>query len=63
VSDLVAVDLETCPECQAALLDTLVVHEPTLLRGGGYGATRRVVRLVCTVCGFSHTREVSEVRV
>lgn len=58
---LVAVDLESCPECEA-ILDVVICHEPALLRGGGYGATRRIIRLACNLCGFGMTRETSEVR-
>ncbi len=60
---LVALDSTLCPNC-AAPVSLLTVLEPALLRGGGYGATRKRVLARCSElrCGYPHEREVSEVR-
>lgn len=62
-TSLVAFDSTLCPNC-AAPVSLLTVLEPALLRCAGYGATRKRVLARCSDfrCGYSHEREVSEVR-
>lgn len=43
---LVPVDTSRCPECGTAL-DATTIHEPALLRHGGYGATARTTVVHC----------------
>jgi hypothetical protein len=60
---LVAIDPGVCPACSTELVET-ALHEPALIRHGGYGATRRTVDVYCPRddCRWSMQREVSEVR-
>jgi hypothetical protein len=57
---LLPIDPDACPQCGSGALKW-TVHQPALLRHGGYGGTRRTVEVVCGECGWSLTREVSEV--
>lgn len=62
-TDLVPVDTSRCPNCDGPTR-VLVVHEPPLLRHGGYGAARKTLRVLCTArcCDWRLVREVSEVK-
>lgn len=65
---LVPVEPGVCPVCGTELV-TERLHEPALIRHGGYGATRRTERAYCphkhpdgTLCGWVLLREVTEER-
>lgn len=55
------VSLDACPGCGGSL-EEITFGQPPLFRHGGYGAMERIVKVVCTRCPWSLTREVSEVR-
>lgn len=57
---LMPISPDACPDCGATRIEW-TVHEPALFFHGGYGATRRTVGAVCGECGWSLTREISEV--
>lgn len=61
-TDLVALDPAVCPDCGAATVP-MTVHEPALLRHGGYGATRRTITMRCVGvrCSWSMETDVTEV--
>ena len=60
---LVPLDPTSCPLCGHRVVE-LSFDEPALIRGGGYGATRRTTVAVCMAerCRWHVTRNVTEVR-
>lgn len=50
-TELVPVDQLACPECGATIAESETLWQDTLLRGGGYGGTRRTDTIVCD-CGY-----------
>ena len=61
--ELVPVATESCPDCDSPMEST-TIHEPALLRHGGYGATARttVVRCSNRGCRWWMETERTEVR-
>jgi hypothetical protein len=57
---LATIPRNTCPDCGQPL-DTYQADQPALFTHAGYGATERTTVAHCT-CGWSLTRERSEVR-
>ena len=55
-----ALDPEVCPDCGGPVR-IADFDQPAMFFHGGYGATERTVYAFCP-CGWSLTREVSEVR-
>jgi hypothetical protein len=49
--ELVHQRTDTCPRCGASLV-AVSIRQDTLLRGGGYGGTRRVDSQECPDCNF-----------
>lgn len=61
-AEIVPVGTDVCPACGAPTR-SLGVEEPALVRGGGYGATRRTVTVFCADgCGWLIVTAVSETR-
>lgn len=56
---LVPLSPDVCPTC-GHHLDVERMHEPALIRHGGFGATRRSVRRHCPGCGWSLIAETTE---
>lgn len=61
--DLVPVPLERCPRCNGNLRLELL-RQDSLIRGGGYGGTKRVETWACVSdeCGFSRVVAVATER-
>ena len=57
---LVPLSTDSCPSCGAPTASA-VIHEPALLRAGGYGATRRTTQILCPDCPWHLESEVTEV--
>ena len=54
-------DPDACTRCGAPTR-TVELHEPALLRHGGYGATRRTRYVACPTCHLIRLTEVKEIR-
>lgn len=58
---MVSTDPNICPECGSDVT-RMTVETSALLRGGGYGATKRTVADFCTQCDWMLNRVVEEVK-